>query len=107
MLQSAFTHLSDSSQFGFLKQELIGRKIEFDSQRTGLVHQYGLGFYIGHFGKYYNTLCLSPQILHKHCFQFLLGLTMVPRENKTMLMKNLGGQTKTITVFSEMAYIEF
>ena len=23
--------------------------------------------YIGHFGKYYNTLCLSPQILHKHC----------------------------------------
>ena len=37
---------------------------------------------IGHFGKYHNTLCLSPQILHKHCFQFLLGLTMVARENK-------------------------
>ena len=28
---------------------------------------------IGHFGKYHNTLCLSPQILHKHCFCFLLG----------------------------------
>ena len=28
---------------------------------------------IGQFGKYYNTLCLSPQILHKHCFCFLLG----------------------------------
>ena len=23
---------------------------------------------IGHFGKYHNTLCLPPQILHKHCF---------------------------------------
>ena len=23
--------------------------------------------------KYHNTLCLSPQILHKHCFCFLLG----------------------------------
>ena len=22
---------------------------------------------------YLNTLCLSPQILHKHCFQLLLG----------------------------------
>ena len=28
---------------------------------------------IGRFGKYHNTLCLSPQILHKHCFCFLLG----------------------------------
>ena len=37
---------------------------------------------IGHFEKYHNTLCFSPQILHNHCFQFLLGLTMVPRENK-------------------------
>ena len=37
---------------------------------------------IGHFGKYNSALCLSPQILHKHCFQFLLGLTLVPRENK-------------------------
>ena len=33
---------------------------------------------IGHFGKYHNTLSLSPQILHKNCFQFLLGITMVP-----------------------------
>ena len=23
-----------------------------------------------------------PQILHKHCFQFLLGITVVPREIK-------------------------
>ena len=94
MLQSAFTHLSDSSQFGFLKQELIGIKIEFDSQRTGLVHQYGRGFYIGHLGKYHNTLCLSPQILHKRCFQFLLGLTTVPRENKNNAYAKFGGTNK-------------
>ena len=59
---------------------------------------------IGHCGKYHNTLCLSPQILHEHCFQFLLGLKMTQRENKTMVMQNLGGQTKSIMVFSEMTY---
>ena len=37
---------------------------------------------IGHFQKYHNTLCLSSKILHKHCFYFLLGLTIVSRENK-------------------------
>jgi len=31
-------------------------------------------FTIGHFRKYHdNTLCLFPQIFHKHCFCFLLG----------------------------------
>ena len=58
---------------------------------------------IGHFGKYHNTLCLSPQILHKHCFQFLLGLTTVPRENNNAYAK-FGGQKKSIMVFSEVAY---
>ena len=49
---------------------------------------------IGHFGKYHNILCLSPQILHKHCFQFLLGHTMVPRENKNNAYANFGGTNK-------------
>ena len=49
---------------------------------------------IGHFGKYHNTLYLSPQILHKHCFQFLLGLTMVPRENKNNAYAKFGGTNK-------------
>ena len=35
---------------------------------------------IGHFQKYHNTLYLSFKILHKHCFYFFLGLTMVSRE---------------------------
>ena len=56
---------------------------------------------IGHFGKYQNILCLSAQILHKHCFQFVLGLTMVPRENKN---NAYAGQTRSIMVFSEVAY---
>ena len=37
---------------------------------------------MGHFQKYHNTLCFPSKILHKDCFHFLLGLTMVPRENK-------------------------
>ena len=46
---------------------------------------------IVHFGKHHNALYLSPQILRKHCFQFLLGLTMVPRENKNNAYSKLGG----------------
>ena len=46
---------------------------------------------IAHFGKYHNILCLSPQILHEHCFQFPLGLTMVPRENKNNAYSKFGG----------------
>ena len=49
---------------------------------------------IGHFGKYHNILCLYPQILHKHCFQFLLGITMVPRENKNNVYAKFGGTNK-------------
>ena len=59
---------------------------------------------IGHFGKYHNTSCLSPEILHEHCFQFLLGLTLVPKENENNAYANLGGQTKSIMVFFELAY---
>jgi len=47
---------------------------------------------IGHFEKYHNTLCLSLQnFCINKCFHFLLGLTMVPRENKsnTDLCKSL------------------
>ena len=36
----------------------------------------------------------SPQILHNHCFQFLLGLTMVPRENKNNAYSKFGETNK-------------
>ena len=32
-----------------------------------------------------------PQILLKHCLQFLLGVKMAPRELKTMLMQKVWG----------------
>ena len=28
----------------------------------------------------HNAACLPTRILHNHCFQFLLGTTVVPRE---------------------------
>ena len=49
---------------------------------------------IGHFGKYHNTLCLSPQILHKHCFQFLLGIRIILRENKNNAYAKFEGTNK-------------
>ena len=58
---------------------------------------------INNFGKYHNALSMSLQILYKHCFQFLLGLTMVPRENKNNAYAKFWGQTKGIMVFSEVA----
>ena len=83
---------------------------------------YGFTGAIGHFGKYHNTLCLSPQILHKYCqFLFSIGTIVSPKRNwkqfqssfswdlqwsqektKTMLVRNLGGQPKSIMVFSEV-----
>ena len=34
---------------------------------------FGFGFTIRHFHIVHNALCLPQNILHKHCFQFLLG----------------------------------
>ena len=41
-------------------------------------------------------LFVCPQNWHKRCFQFLVGLTMVPRENKSNPYAKFGGQTKSI-----------
>ena len=35
---------------------------------------------IHHFHIDHNAPCLLPKILHIRCFQFLLGITVVPRE---------------------------
>ena len=42
---------------------------------------------------HYQFVCPSKILRTKHCFQFLLGLTMVPREMKTMLVQNLEAGT--------------
>ena len=49
---------------------------------------------LGHFGKYHDILCPSPQVLYKHCFQFLLGLMMVQRENKNNVYAKFWGTNK-------------
>ena len=44
---------------------------------------------------YYNALCLSHQILHKHCFQFLFRGHFNSQEKlKSMLMKHFGVTNK-------------
>ena len=40
---------------------------------------------IGQFENFNKTLCLSPQILHKHCFCFLLG-PLSQEKLETMLL---------------------
>ena len=57
---------------------------------------------------YHNTLCLSLDILHKHCFRFCLETIVLKSQEKleTTLMQNLEGPTKSIMlhVFSKVAY---
>ena len=49
---------------------------------------------IGHSGKYHNALCLSPQILHKHCFLFSLGTIVIPKRNWKQCFAKFGGTNK-------------
>ena len=70
---------------------LAASRVRFNSNMNQL--NFG-GIDIDHFGKYHNTLYLSPQNLHKYCSQFLLGLRMVPRENKNNVYAKFGGTNK-------------
>ena len=62
---------------------------------------------IGHFGKYHIILFVCPP---KFCVSivssFSWDLQWPQEKTKTMLMQNLGGQTKIIIVFSKMAYYQ-
>ena len=52
------------------------------------------------------TILLSPpKMLHNHCFQFLLGFRIVPKETETtMVMQSVFlRDRKIITVFSKVA----
>ena len=55
---------------------------------------YGSLGIIGQFGKYHNTLCLSPIILHRHCSCFLLGPFLFPRETGKNAYAKYGGASK-------------
>ena len=58
----------------------------------------------GHFGKYHNTLCLSSKFCISVVFVFSWDHCKSQEKLETMLMQNLGTQTKSIMVFSEVAY---
>ena len=56
-----------------------------------------------------NTMILfvcPSKLLHKHCFRFLLGLTVVPRENK-ILVQNLGRANKEYYGIFESGLLQF
>jgi len=52
---------------------------------------------MGQFGKYHNTLCLSP----KFCISIVFSFSLVPRENESSAYAELGEQTKSVMVFSQ------
>ena len=65
ILNSEYHHLPFMSILGLHAREMA----------TMLVVNTILCFHIDH-----NTPRLPPKILHNHCSQFLLGITVVPRE---------------------------
>ena len=63
--------------------------------------------FVGHFGKYHNTLCLALQILHKHCFQLGLGALGTyngpKRKQKQCLCKIWGAKQRVLWHFPKWA----
>ena len=43
---------------------------------------------------YHNALCLLPQIVNKHCLQFLLGVEIAPRETENNAYTKFWGDKK-------------
>ena len=60
------------------------------------IHVSCVFFFFRHFHISHSTPYLAPQIWHNLCFSFLLGIAAVPREMKTILMKNFWGQIRRI-----------
>ena len=56
----------------------------------------------------YNVSCLPPKVLHSHCFQFLLGITVISREIEDDAkfvgreMGGGGGLTRCIKAYVKM-----
>ena len=52
-----------------------------------------------------------PQILHKHCFQFLLGVKMAPRENENNAYAKFWGDKQRalqyVIVFSGVVNLKY
>ena len=59
---------------------------------------------IGHSGKYHNTLRLYPKFCISIVFIFSWDHFKSQEKLDTMLIQNLRGQTKSVMVFSEVAF---
>ena len=55
---------------------------------------------------YHNALCLSPKILHKRCFQFLLGVKMAPRDTENNAYAKFWGD-KQRALWYVMVFLEW
>ena len=80
----------------------LSRMVRFCWGMLGLVSN---PTHIGHFGKYHNTLCLSPA--NFALFLFSLGTIVIPKRNWKQCLCKIwggGGQIKSIIVFPEVAY---
>ena len=60
--------------------------------------------HIDHLQKYHSTLCLSSEFCISIIFIFCWDLCKSQEKLETVLMKNFGGQTKSIMVFLKVAY---
>ena len=59
---------------------------------------------IGHIGKYHNPLCFALKFCISIIFVFSWDHCKSQEKLETMLIQNLGEQTKSVMVFSKMAY---
>ena len=62
-----------------------------------LVDLWQISILIHHFHIDHHASCLPPKVLHNHCFQFLLGITVVPREYKENSYAKIWGVNKGST----------
>ena len=70
--------------------ELSGSK-NLDRERLEQIQPLSYLLFIHYFCIDHNAPCLPPRILHTHCFQFLVGITVVPREIQDNCYTNFWG----------------
>ena len=63
--------------------------------------------FIGHFGKYHNSPCLSPQILLSIVFVFSWAHSKSQEKLETMLMQNLGSNKEYYGIFRSVLLESF
>ena len=90
-----FTKNSTPEEFAYTWQSKLVGIIAMKFEKPRIHH-----FHIDH-----NAPCLPPKILHIHCFQFLLGNTVVPRRNpRRWLCKIVGSKQDALWSMSRWIF---